>query len=211
VTLSAGLLAAVTGTSAAADGPSPALVQNTLIAAAGSPTPAVAALLRAASPTMISRSVKALATAAVVVGAALALAGPDAPRPVPQSKPPVVERPAPQPEAPADPATTFTFAGKVLDEKGEPICMAKVWICGLNPGVIEYKHRASTGPDGAFRFTVRRDEFGVKGVVPPGRSPPERFVHIGATFEGFGPATAWASQPEHRFFGSSLSFGRSFW
>jgi protocatechuate 3,4-dioxygenase beta subunit len=197
VTLSAGLLAAVAGTPAAG-GPSPTLVQTTLAAAAGTPTPAVAALIGAARPTMIPRSVKALTAAVVVAGAALALAGPTAPRLGPQSKPPPVEKPAPAPAAPADPATTLTYAGKVLDHNGEPICMAKVWICGLNPGVIEYKQRTTTGPDGTFRFTVRRDEFGVKGVVPPGRSPPERYVHIGASAAGCGSATGLASQPEQR-------------
>jgi protocatechuate 3,4-dioxygenase beta subunit len=38
----------------------------------------------------------------------------------------------------------------------------------------------------------------VKGVVPPGRSQPERYVQLGASAEGYGSASGWAGQPEQR-------------
>jgi RNA polymerase sigma factor (sigma-70 family) len=92
----------------------------------------------------------------------------------------------------------FIYAGRVLDPDGKPLAGAKLFICGLTPGVIEFRERATSGPDGTFRFTLRRDEFGKNGVVPPSRSPPERDVHIGATADGSGAACVWAGKPEER-------------
>src|SRR5262249_31522151 len=101
---------------------------------------------------------------------------------------PTAEKPRPVPETPAEPAReTFSYAGRVLGPEGKPLPGAKVFISGLNPGVIEFRERTTSGPDGTFRFTVRRDEFGDKGF-PPGRSPPERFVFIGALATGYGTA-----------------------
>jgi RNA polymerase sigma factor (sigma-70 family) len=103
--------------------------------------------------------------------------------------PAATDKPRPGPDKPAETAQeTFTYAGRVLDPDGKPLAGAKIYISGLRPGVIEFRERTSSGPDGKFRFTVRRDEFGDKGVVPPGRSPPERFVFIGATADGCGAA-----------------------
>jgi protocatechuate 3,4-dioxygenase beta subunit len=111
----------------------------------------------------------------------------------------VTEKPHPAAEKSADPVReAFTYAGRVLDPDGKPLAGAKLSICGLTPGVIEFRERAETGPDGTFRFTVRRDEFGDKGVVPPGRSPPERFVHIGAMADKCGAACVWAGKAEER-------------
>jgi RNA polymerase sigma factor (sigma-70 family) len=102
-------------------------------------------------------------------------------------------------EQKADPdRDIFTYAGRVLTPDGKPLAGAKVVICGLKPGHIEFRERATSGPDGTFRFRVRRDEFGDKGVVPLGRSPPERQVHIGATADGYGAACVWAGQPDER-------------
>jgi hypothetical protein len=103
------------------------------------------------------------------------------------------------PEKPVDPAReTFTYAGRVLGPDGKPLTGAKVHIAGLTPGVTEFRERAVSGPDGTFRFRVRRDEFGDKGVVPPGRSPPERYVDIGATADGCGAACVAAGKPQER-------------
>jgi RNA polymerase sigma factor (sigma-70 family) len=108
-------------------------------------------------------------------------------------------KPQPAPAQPADQAgETFTYAGRVLGPDGKPLAGAKLFINGLTPGVIEYRARGTSGPDGTFRFRVRRDEFGDKGVVPPSRSPPERYVHIGASAEGCGAASVWAGQAEER-------------
>ncbi len=108
----------------------------------------------------------------------------------------LLEEPGAQPAEPA--GEVFTYAGRVLGPDGTPRAGAKILLCGLTPGVIEFRARATSGPDGTFRFTVRRDEFGNKGVVPPSRSPPERFVHIGALAEGCGAACVWAGTAEER-------------
>jgi RNA polymerase sigma factor (sigma-70 family) len=96
------------------------------------------------------------------------------------------------------PDEVFTYAGRVLDPDGKPLAGAKLYICGLNPGVIEFRERTTSGPDGTFRFQVRRDEFGEKGVVPPGRSPPEWYVNIGATADGCGAACVSGRQAHER-------------
>jgi RNA polymerase sigma factor (sigma-70 family) len=137
-----------------------------------------------------------LAAALVAGGAALANRQTAGEKASPASPPPPARD---HTEKPADPAgETFTFAGRVLGPDGKPLAQAKLYICGLTPGVIEYRERGLSGPDGSFRFTVRRDEFGEKGVVPPSRSPPERYVHIGATAEGCGAVSVWGGKAEER-------------
>jgi protocatechuate 3,4-dioxygenase beta subunit len=109
------------------------------------------------------------------------------------------DRPRPAVENPAEPAgEVFTYAGRVLDPDGKPLAGAKLWVYGLNPGVVEFRERAVSGPDGTFRFRLRRDEFGDKGAVPPSRSPPEHYVNIGATAEGYGAACSPAGNAEER-------------
>jgi RNA polymerase sigma factor (sigma-70 family) len=93
---------------------------------------------------------------------------------------------------------TFTYSGRVLDPAGKPLAGAKLLLTGLTPGVIEFRARATSGPDGTFRFTVRRDEFGDKGVIPQQRSPPERHVEVAATADGCGAVCVWAGKPEER-------------
>src|SRR5262249_12134740 len=109
------------------------------------------------------------------------------------------EKPAAVPKkAEPEVAEAFTYAGRVLDPDGKPKAGAKVLLCGLTPGVIEFRVRAASGPDGTFRFTVRRDEFGDKEVVPPSRSRPERYVHVGAPADGCGAACVGAGKLEQR-------------
>jgi RNA polymerase sigma factor (sigma-70 family) len=92
----------------------------------------------------------------------------------------------------------LTYVGRVLNPDGKPLAGAKVYICGLTPGVIEFRKRTVSGADGGFRFTVRREEFGNNGVVPPSRSPPERFVFLGATAEGCGSVSEMVHTTEQR-------------
>ena len=92
----------------------------------------------------------------------------------------------------------FTYAGRVLDPDGKPLAGAQVWIHGLEPHVGEFRPRVLSGPDGKFRFVVRRDEFGDKGVVPADYDHPERFVSLGATSPGCGSAHFYASREEDR-------------
>jgi RNA polymerase sigma factor (sigma-70 family) len=145
-----------------------------------------------------------LVLAGLVAGGAV-LAARQLPAPPGEARAPEAEQPAasgkptPVPGKPAEPAQeTFTYAGRVLGPDGKPLAGAKVYICGLTPGVIEFRKRTTSGEDGTFRFTVRRDEFGDKGVVPPSRSPPERYVFIGATADGCGAACDGAGSPEER-------------
>ena len=110
-----------------------------------------------------------------------------------------LKKPAADAKKPPNPSqVSFTYAGRVLNPDGKGLAGAKLYISGLTPGVIEYRQRAVSGADGAFRFTVRRDEFGDKGVVPPSRSPPERFVMIGATADECGAVALGASKAEER-------------
>jgi RNA polymerase sigma factor (sigma-70 family) len=147
--------------------------------------------------------------AVLVLALGLAAAGGLAARPQPaapatppqQGEAPAAgpDRPRPTAEKLADPSReVFTYAGRVLGPDGKPLAGAKLFVCGLNPGVIEFRERAVSGPDGTFRFCIRRDEFGHKGVVPPSRSPPEHYVNIGATAEGYGAACSWAGKAEER-------------
>jgi RNA polymerase sigma factor (sigma-70 family) len=169
-------------------------------AATAAPSPAVAlAEGHLKGPSGLRR--KALA---LLLAVGLAAAGGLAGHQPPGEKPPQAPQGAaagerPNQQKPADPLQeTFTYAGRVQDVGGKPVAGAKVHISGLKPGVIEFRPRAVSGADGKFRFTVRRDEFGDKGVVPPGRSPPERFVFIAATADGRGAACVSAGKAEER-------------
>jgi RNA polymerase sigma factor (sigma-70 family) len=120
-----------------------------------------------------------------------------------ESPAPSAAKAAPVPPAAAKPPAAddkdvLAYAGRVQDVDGKPLAGATVLISGLNPGVIEFRARAVSGADGKFRFSVRRDEFGDKGVVPAGRSPPERFVFVAATADGHGAACVSAGRPEER-------------
>jgi RNA polymerase sigma factor (sigma-70 family) len=97
--LSAGLPAVVTGNSAGAGGPSLGLVELTVRAAIGVPSPAVAALARGALPMMnVTKPVLACAVVgfAALVGFALWRAGPPA-APTPAGEPVAVPVPAGEP------------------------------------------------------------------------------------------------------------------
>jgi RNA polymerase sigma factor (sigma-70 family) len=93
---------------------------------------------------------------------------------------------------------TFTYSGIVRRPDGKPLAGAKIHIHGLNIHVIEFRERTVSGADGKFRFHVRRDEFSDKGVVPPGASPPERYVCIAATADGYGGASVGAGKADER-------------
>ena len=99
---------------------------------------------------------------------------------------------------PDDASGPLTYKGRVLSLDGKPVAGAKVWISGLKPGVIEFVPRTTTGKDGTYEFTVRRDEFGDKGRVPPSRSPPEKFVYIGVSADGLGTTSEFVGQAKDR-------------
>jgi RNA polymerase sigma factor (sigma-70 family) len=209
LTLSAGFFTAIVADGAASATVPALLVLNTAraaaLAGAGKSVGAVvsveaAALAEGVIKTMTTSKLKI--GAILVIGLALATAGiaghrqgakPETPPPADGEK----ARPAPGKRGEAA-SEGFVYAGRVLDPDGKPLAGAKLFICGLTPGVIEFRERATSGPDGTFRFTMRRDEFGKNGVVPPSRSPPERYVNIGATADGCGAACVWAGKPEER-------------
>ncbi len=192
---------------------SPALVEATVRVvihggrgAAAAVAAPVAALAEGATRAVVTNKVKlvtflGLAFGLLSVGAGVqirrVLAGPAGVTYELQATEAQAPRTAAAPPA-AEGGAVFTYAGRVLDPQGKPLTGAKLFICGLKPGVIEFRPRGTSGPDGSFRFRVPRNEFGDQGVVPPGRSPPERFVHIGATADGYGATTVPAGKPEER-------------
>jgi RNA polymerase sigma factor (sigma-70 family) len=147
ITPSAGLLAVVTGISAATGGPAPELVRHTLQAAAGVLSPAVAGLVNGASRMTLTgkKAVAALVVVLGLVGAGLGLRSPEtgaAQGAAPQAAP---AQPAAKPaEAPT------TVRGRALGTDGKPLAGAKLLV------VAERKttEAGTTGPDG--RFEVAR-------------------------------------------------------
>jgi protocatechuate 3,4-dioxygenase beta subunit len=150
---------------------------------------------------MLTGKVRLLTAALLLFGLLAAGAGRIGPRarahpqkPEPPASPPA-RGPAPAAAEKAEPEVpdTFTYSGRVLDPAGKPLAGAKVYICGLTAGVIEFKERTKSGEDGRFRFTVKKEEFQVRGNERPGSR-----VLIGATAPGCGGAVAFGSKPEQR-------------
>jgi RNA polymerase sigma factor (sigma-70 family) len=146
IALSAGLLTVVTGGSAAAGGPAPELVQLTLQAAAGAPSPAVAALANGASQVVLTgkKGVAVLVVVLGLVGGGLGLRSPETG---------AAQGAAPQaatPQPAAKPAEDPTIRGRALGSDGKPLAGAKLFV------VAERKvtEAGTTGPDG--RFEVAR-------------------------------------------------------
>jgi RNA polymerase sigma factor (sigma-70 family) len=183
----------------------PAFVTATVRAVLGVATAqTAAALAEGVTKAMLAKKVKAalllvLALGILGAGAAVglhrALAEPAAAEPNPMA--------AQKAEPPADKAAdgmrkVFTYSGRVLGPDGKPLAGARLFIYGLTPGVVVFRERGVSGPDGTFRFDVRRDEFGDRGVVPANREPPEQYVSIAATADGCGAVCVRAGAPEER-------------
>ena len=162
ITLSAGLLAVLAGGSGAAGGPPPGLVELTVRAACGGASPAVAALVRGASP--MALAVKTKLTAAVVLAVGLVgglagrPAGADTPAPpAKEAMPAVGAMPAARANADRPPAGrtapgTRTVTGRFVGPDGKPVAGADVSVQGLD---AEGPGRAgSTDADGRFTVTV---------------------------------------------------------
>jgi protocatechuate 3,4-dioxygenase beta subunit len=202
VALSGVALLALVANSVTAGGPSSNLIQATLTAAAGQPSPAVAALLHGSSFAMFTGKIRLLTAALLLIGF-LATAGvlhsrwPSEPPPSPPQRSATAPAREPAPpvadKADPNPADVFTYSGRVLDPDGKPLAGAKIYITGLTSGIIEFKPRTTTAADGTFRFTVKRDEFKLRGDEQPGSR-----VTIGATAPRCGGAVAWASKADDR-------------
>jgi RNA polymerase sigma factor (sigma-70 family) len=173
-----------------------AVASETALALPATLSAHVVALAREAAPSLL-RSKTKFALALLLIVGTLAGAGMWLSR-TPRAAEPPADAPKPAVQKPAAAVESFRYTGRVVDVDGKPLAGAKVFVCGLKPGFIEFRERAVSGADGMFDFRVRRDEFGDKGVVPPGRSPPEQFVHVGATADGHGTACVWAGKAEER-------------
>jgi RNA polymerase sigma factor (sigma-70 family) len=195
-----GALLALAATSPAGASP-PRLLEAVLAEGVPAP-PAVAALAR---EVVVNRMLKQTGIAVLVLFGVGLLGAWACFRPPPEARslgekptPGKTGKEAPRPAREAEAKESFTYAGRVLGPDGKPLAGANVFVSGLTPGVIEFRKRTVSGADGTFRFVVRRDEFGEKGVVPPSRSPPEKYVHVGATAKGRGAACVSAGQPQER-------------
>jgi beta-lactamase regulating signal transducer with metallopeptidase domain/protocatechuate 3,4-dioxygenase beta subunit len=98
--------------------------------------------------------------------------------------------PNPAPAAPA--AESFTFRGHVLDPNGKPVQGAKIFVVQMRPDApLPVKLRATTGPDGAFQFTMAKAELTSVDVSVAGAG-----ASIMAVAEGFGPTLGFAAMFE---------------
>ncbi len=148
VSLSAGLLAVLSGNSASATGgPSLDLIDRAARAAGGAIPPAVAALSSGAIPMTIGT--QHVLTALFAVGL-LATAIGLTPTDVAATDPPAKVKPEKQPVAP----TPVTLKGTVVGPDGKPVAAAAVWLCrpdrliGANHPAP--KKIATTSADGTF-------------------------------------------------------------
>jgi RNA polymerase sigma factor (sigma-70 family) len=194
ITLSAGLLAVVTGSETTALAAPPNLIGATLQTARGTGSARAIQLARTGLSSFRARLKVALGLVAVFGLCLGLLAGEKTPKEIPH---PAVLLAADEkkPDAPPpDPATELRYAGVVLDPAGKPLAGATVHISGLQHGVIEFKPRAQTGADGKFDFVVKKDEFRTLG---PTDQPGTR-VMIGATAPNCGAVTASGADPKER-------------
>jgi RNA polymerase sigma factor (sigma-70 family) len=195
ITLSAGLLAAVTGSVSMAVPAS--LVRSTIAGRAG-PSARVAALVGGATGTGVLKVVAGLAVAAgLVIGIGL---GNEGLRAGPSPKePPSKEMPA-KPMAKKDGAISeekapenLAVRGKVLDPDARPVKGAKVWLL-LQPRAVRrtapgWKVVATTDADGAFAFA--EDGTGRRRHWAHG-------ARLVATADGFGPVWAAAADAKDK-------------
>lgn len=176
VSLSAGLLAVLAENSARAAGcPSLDLIDRTARAAAGTITPAVAALSSGAVP--MTLKVKHALTALFAVGLLVTGFG-FSPADVAATDPPPKAKIEKIPDAPKP----NTLTGTVVGPDGKPVAGAAVWLCRQG-SLLGAKHPApkkiaTTAADGTFAVTEKDGE---KLTGHP----------IAATKAGFGPGFAW--------------------
>jgi RNA polymerase sigma factor (sigma-70 family) len=201
ITLSAGLLAVVTGSSAAAGGLPPNLVQLALQAANGQASPAVAALAQGASPMVLAGKKSVLSVLALVALLGAGVGFRQVETSAQEKQPPTgapgkaaaamdkpESKPPPPPDAPAEaPLVETMVAGTVTDPQGKPVAGAKVFWVEERWPLVRPQPRATTGRDGRFAFSVRH---------PAWERHPSLESHVGRhgflfiTADGFG--AGWA-------------------
>jgi RNA polymerase sigma factor (sigma-70 family) len=172
ITLSAGLLAVVRGSSAATGSPTPDLVRLTLRAASGAPGPAVAALVNGASRMVLTakKTVASLVVLLGLIGAGLGLRSPETG---------AAQGAAPQAtttQAARKPAEEPAIRGRALGTDGQPLAGAKLLVVADR----KVTEAGATGPDGRFEvarpkklecLVVVPDEGGMDFVSFGGRDP----------------------------------------
>jgi RNA polymerase sigma factor (sigma-70 family) len=160
---------------------------------AGAFSATAAALARGVTRSMLMRRIQSAATALLTLGAmawvsttilATGGRGDDPPKGAGATANPR-PRPTPAAEPPKeDPAGTIEVRGRVLDPEGRPVAGARVYLGGPpdddGPMPPPQPPRATSGPDGHFRFRVARKEVD--------RAKGSRFGSpLAALAEGFGP------------------------
>jgi protocatechuate 3,4-dioxygenase beta subunit len=85
-----------------------------------------------------------------------------------------------------DEGAPVVYAGRVLDPDGRALAGARVFHVQLGRDGFKHQKRATTGPDGRFRFVVPRAEFDRARETEPWK-----FALVAATARGYGPA--WES------------------
>jgi len=156
ITLSAGLFAALAGTSTLAGGRTIDLIDLTTQAARGGPGPRVAALISGASP-MILASKTAIALAVALVALVPFSAGLGQ-RPVGAGERPDPKKAEPPPAETKNQAKdSGVLRGRVLSPDGKPLAGAKLLLLG---GDGEAKRLGATEADGRFAVTPPKDHAG---------------------------------------------------
>src|SRR5262249_3192092 len=116
-------------------------------------------LAEGVTPTMLPNKVK-LATVLLVALCALGTGLGVLARPAPEPAAPArdAQRPATTPQTPAKPEDkTIEVKGRVLGPDGRPVAGAKVYVSSYTEqDRREPDVRATTGPDGRFRFSTRQ-------------------------------------------------------
>jgi len=161
-------------TTLAARLPTPGVAPATAAALAGRALMASAALkFQLASAVAVG-----LLASACLAGSVLAVPGPDDPamKQVVAPGPPVVAA------SPEEAEGAWTFAGRVLDPDGRPFAGAKLYLdSSLTAKDPKLPLRATSGPDGRFRFTLAKAG---SGIDPNGGL--WDLVHVAAVADGFG-------------------------
>jgi beta-lactamase regulating signal transducer with metallopeptidase domain/protocatechuate 3,4-dioxygenase beta subunit len=95
-----------------------------------------------------------------------------------------------RPATSKDEGEPLVYSGRVLDPDGKPLPGAKVFLVETAREGWKHRERATSGPEGRFRFTVARSEFDRSRKTEPWTS-----VLVAATAEACGPVWESAGRP----------------
>jgi protocatechuate 3,4-dioxygenase beta subunit len=122
----------------------------------------VAALVRGASRAALLQQTKARAALVLLMALGLGLGAVAlaAARPGEGAEPPTAPSPL---QAKADAARVITVSGRVLDPEGQPVAGAELYLSKATPQGPASSRKATSGPDGRFRFTLARSRLDTDG------------------------------------------------